>query len=275
MSNRLCIGGFLCVGLLGLAFASCQGIAGPTDAPATSKGGDADVQAAVKAILEYGGFVKYDEDGRVCKVSLVYTEDEWGNRIECRGTSDEILSQLPKLPDVRELLLMSSQATDRGMAYVGQLMKLEKLFMWDAAQISDAGTAHLANLRNLKHIHISNSLIGDGTLETMSRLKELTSIGFQNNRFTDDGFKWLEHMPQLTDLWVGSAGRVSDAAMPHFAKLTNLKILELQSSVVTDAGIMQLKDIKSLKGLILCGGSVTKEGARELEAAIPGLKVAL
>jgi len=235
---------------------------------------DVDAQAAVKAILEYGGFVKHDENGRVCEVSLVYTEDEWGNRIECNETSDEILSQLPKLPDVRMLLLHGSQATDRGMTYIGQLTKLERLFMWDATQLSDAGTAHLANLRNLKYIHIGKSLIGDGTLETMSRLKELKGMTFQGNQFTDDGFKWLEHMPQLTNLWVGgSTHRTTDAAMPHFLKLPNLEALELQSSAVTDAGIMQLKDMKTLKQLFLWGSSATQEGARQLQAVIPGLMV--
>jgi len=253
----------LCIGLLVFVLASCQGITGRTDS-----------QAAVQAILEYGGFVQYDENGRVCQVSLVYTEDEWGNRIECNETSDEILAQLPKLPDVRELLLRGSQATDRGMKHVGQLTKLERLLMWDASQLTDAGTAHLANLRHLKDIHISKSLISDGTLETMSRLKELKSMSLTRNQFTDDGFKWLERMPQLTVLWVGSSvHRTTDAAIPHFLKLPNLERLELQSSAITDAGIMQLKEMKSLKHLFLWGSSATEEGARQLQAAIPGLIV--
>src|SRR5207302_9928823 len=53
-----------------------------------------------------------------------------------------------------------------------------------------------------------------------------------------------------------------------------LTTLDLQSSPVTDAGLKELADLKQLTTLYVYGTKVTGEGARELQAALPKLKIA-
>ena len=230
-------------------------------------------EQAIKGILDYGGFVKYDGGGRVVRVNLVYDEDESGNRTECRGTSDDVLAYLPILSETRELLIHGSQATDRAMQYVGQLKNLEKLYMWDA-EVSDKGALHLANLRGLSHIHISNANITDATLKILAPLPELEGMSLQGNNFTDEGLKHLRDMTQLKALWVGLGhGRITDAGMTHLAALSKLRRLDLQNTSVTDAGLQKIRGLTNLRALYLHGTHVTPAGAREIQAAIPDLNV--
>ena len=125
-------------------------------------------QAAVEAIRDYGGWVRYDYQfptaefdhtdfdpeatspvprwlldavgidffHSVVQVNLNYTTDG-GMRMENHNPSDEALQHVGKLPEVRVLLLSETQATDESLRHIGRLRKLEMLYMWDAVKVSD------------------------------------------------------------------------------------------------------------------------------------------
>ena len=233
-------------------------------------------QDAIEAIRAYGGFVKFDDQGDILRVSLVYDEDESGKRVECHGTSDHVLVHLPVLSETKVLLIHGSQATDRAMQYVAQLHSLEKLYMWDA-YVSDAGMANLTNLRDLRLIHASNSRITDRSLGYLSQLGQLEGMSLQGNSFTDNGLKHLKKMRQLKRLLLGSGDSrgITDAGMPYLAGLVNLELLGLQQTSIGDAGLHELENLKNLKELFAHGTDVSAEAAETLEKVIPGLKVDL
>ena len=62
------------------------------------------------------------------------------------------------------------------------------LLIWDATSITDQGVAHLAGLKNLKKIHISNSWITDKSLVLLSSLPQIEELSLQGNHFSDEGF---------------------------------------------------------------------------------------
>lgn len=231
---------------------------------------------AVEAIEEYGGFVILDEKGDVNCVSLVYHEDASGNRIECTEISDRVLKYLPALPETRELLIHSSQATDEAMKHIAKLKNLKSLFMWDAGELTDAGIAHLTSLVNLRNIHINDSQITDESLLYLSKLKLLEGLSLQQNNFTDKGLAYLVEMPNLKSLWIGlGKGEITDEGVHYLSKLTNLEVLDLQRTNISDTAMKDLANLKKLHKLYLNHTGISDEAVNQLKKAIPELEVNL
>jgi protein kinase-like protein/Leucine Rich Repeat (LRR) protein len=229
---------------------------------------------SVKAILDYGGFIKTNAEGRIFRVSLVYDEDEHGNRRECKNTSDAIADSLPAFADLEELWLQESQATDRAMRFVGRLHELKGLWMWNASLLSDKGIAELQDLKQLETLHINDSRIGDGALAVLAGLPNLKKLQLQGNHFTDEGLAKIKGMTQLKSLWIGNgSGSITDAGIKFLSGLVNLEELELQDCPITDDGLRQLGGLKKLRDLYLNGTQTTGEGRAQLKAAIPGLEI--
>jgi hypothetical protein len=228
---------------------------------------------AVAAIREYGGFVHYDHEFVVGKltagtepweprwtrqwlgddffqnveeVSLVYGHTPSGTRIEVTRTSDDVLINLKFLPGLKRLLLHKTQATDTAMAHVGRSTELEGLWMWDAA-MGDEGIARLEGLSRLKSIHVSNSKLTDASLKTLSRLPWLETLSLQGNHFTDEGLAHIKGMKNVKGLYVG-LGKcdITDAGLVNLSGFDKLRTLDLQRSKVTDRGLEHLKKLRGL-----------------------------
>ncbi len=254
-----------------LRYKLVESAAALSGAPGTSWTTD----TAVKAILQYGGFVRTNAEGRIFRISLVYDEDANGNnRRECTNTSDGILECLPALPELTELWLQGPQATDRAMRFVGRLPELKSLWIWNASELSDQGTAELAGLRQLETLHINDSQVGDATLAVLSRLPRVQNLQLQGNDFTDQGLKQIAGMTRLRSLWIGNGtGRITDAGLRSLRGLVNLQELELQNCPITDQGLRHLSGLNKLRELYVNGTQTTDDGRAQLEAAIPGLTV--
>ena len=59
--------------------------------------------------------------------------------------------------------------------------------------------------------------------------------------------------------------------MADLAKSPRLNSLSLERTRITDAGLAELKNLRSLRELWLDGASVTNTGVDELKKALPGL----
>jgi hypothetical protein len=232
-------------------------------------------QAAVQAIVDYGGFVRTNAAGRIFRISLVYDEDESGNnRRECEGTSDRIAEVLPAFPELEELWLQRSQATDRAMRFVGRLKELKSLWIWYASDLSDAGVAELQGLHQLETLFISDGMLRDDTLKVLAKLPRLQKLQLQGNGFTDHGLKNLSGLTQLTNLWLGlGSGGITDEGLQSLSSLVNLQELELQEYAITDAGLHHLLGLEKLRSLWLSGTKTTHAGRKQLQVAIPGLVI--
>lgn len=238
-------------------------------------------QQAVAAIKAYGGWVYYDfqkyntrtgafdpkaetwaprwlvsRSGLdlfhdVEAVNLVFNDDT-AQRLDNNNLTADAIPHLSALPHVRALYLQKTQVTDEGMKVIGGLKNLEVLLVWDASEITDAGTVHLQGLERLEQLHLSNARITDESLKTFSRLPRLIGLSLQGNRFTDKGLAYLQGMQQLETLWIGLGDpQITDTGLAHLKNLTNLRQLDLQNTRVTAKGLEQLTGLQNLKMIVL------------------------
>ena len=61
--------------------------------------------------------------------------------------------------------------------------------------------------------------------------------------------------------------------MEHLEELTNLEVLFLGATQITDAGLVHLEGLTSLKLLWLSGTQFTDEGAKKLQQALPNCTI--
>ena len=257
---------------------------------------------AVAAVQEYGGWVHFDYEfvngkltpgqepwapqwlrrmlgdeyfREVSYVSLVY-DSQGGKRVEIANFKpcDKLLEQLATQTGLRQLLMRSTQATDEGLKHVGRMAALEKLYIWDATSITDAGVAHLAGLKNLAIIHIDSSGVTDESLLLLSGLPRIEILALQSSKFSDQGFLRMKGQNTLKALWTGQGNcQVTDAGLAHLREFKKLELIDLQMSKVTARGLEQLKGMSSLKQVLLSGTGITESELAAFRQAVPSVKV--
>ena len=67
--------------------------------------------------------------------------------------------------------------------------------------------------------------------------------------------------------------QVTDAGLVHLKGLTSLEGLVLNGTEITDAGLVHLKDLANLKGLNLQGTDVSDEAVEKLHEELPKCKI--
>jgi 5-hydroxyisourate hydrolase-like protein (transthyretin family) len=208
---------------------------------------------AAERIRQLGGWYRVNDENHVIEVNMVYHETPEKVRFDNdRTESDEALRQVGAFPRLRELLLCKGQATDDGLKAITRLKELEKVLIWDAEHITDAGALNFAGLKKLNYVQLSNAQIGDATLAVLAQSPSLTGLSLQGNSFTDAGLKHLAGKRQFRILWVSARKqRFTDAGMRQLAGLKELQVLGIDNLAISDEGVAALKDLTDLRQLYL------------------------
>ncbi|MBS1991040.1 MAG: hypothetical protein JSS83_11010 [Cyanobacteria bacterium SZAS LIN-3] len=177
--------------------------------------------------------------------------------------------------------------------FVG-LKNLENLTMLDLKEvdIGDAGMARLKSCKSLLDLRISQSLITGRGLAALKDLKQLTSLNLDKNRL---GMGFLVHLKGLTNLVtlrlgateigdgdvanlrdmkslrkliLGRNSKITDASIPVFLGLTNLKRLDCTDCKISAAGLMRLKALPRLKHLQIAFKDYRPEEVERLKKAL-------
>jgi hypothetical protein len=61
--------------------------------------------------------------------------------------------------------------------------------------------------------------------------------------------------------------------LEHLSSLTNLSILSIRDTRVTDAGLLQLTGLVHLQEISIGGTAITPEGKAELQQKLPGSRL--
>jgi Leucine-rich repeat (LRR) protein len=151
---------------------------------------------------------------------------------------DKDLECLAEFKSVETLVLGGQRVTDEGLKHLEGLTSVREMYLW-VNNIRGPGLAHLAKLPRLEYLFLG----GDNSEGKC--------------RFRDDAFQYLTKAPSLRNIRIHRHLPLTDAAMPHLARLTQLESLNLYEKPVTDAGLAHIKNLRSLKQLELGATKVT------------------
>ena len=199
---------------------------------------------------------------------------------------DSCLRHIGRLTGLKQLTLTRTSITSRGLKYITPLKSLNYLHIGSdrlgdndlpllaqfnsvetlvlgGQRVTDAGLKHLEGLYSVKEMYLwVNNVRGPGLahIAKLPRLEYLFLAGDNSKgkcRFRDDAFQYLRAAPSLRKIRIHRALPLTDAAMPHLARLTQLEGLDLYEKPVTDAGLAHLNRLRSLKELKLGATKIT------------------
>lgn len=119
---------------------------------------------------------------------------------------------------------------------------------------------------------IKEGAVGDIDPQTKQLVEEPAVFLDYYALVTDEDLKLIANWPRICMISLRGTN-ISDAGLAHLKPLTELRDLTLAETRITDAGLAHLREFKSLQNLDLMGTRVTAAGIRELQAALPELKV--
>jgi|GEM_PF-3030424 len=251
----------------------------PDDAPLPV----ASEQAAAAKVRTLGGWYVLDAERHVIEVNMCHHYDSDGERHENEQKTDEALAQLPGFPRLKRLLLCETQVSNDGLEYVGRLRELEELFIWDGADISDKGVAHLRTLPKLKILLLGRAAITDEAVAHLSLVSTLETLLLDSNGLSDKSLEFASALPRLQELEVGNwdpearQATITATGLVHIRKMPALKKLGIP--LVPEA-VDDLRQLHGLKGLELLTienahfqGTMNEAAIAALQQATPQLKV--
>jgi hypothetical protein len=120
------------------------------------------------------------------------------------GLNDDSLSQLPKLPELKRLVLDGNEIRGQGlMALSGQPALVE--LSLGCPTLIDLTAEKLAELKQVKRLSLSGSSLGDEGIKHLEGLKNLESIDLRQTKVTAAGIDRLQKaLPKCKIDWDGA-----------------------------------------------------------------------
>jgi hypothetical protein len=160
------------------------------------------------------------------------------------------LRRLEGLTEIDELSCGSTQLTDES---VDTILKFTHLhFISLGPNVTPAGYERLSVLRGIDNIamyDVGERSFDDSMMAVLAKFPNLRQLNLHVTRITDAGLPHLAKLHNLTVLTLPQG--TTDAGLAHVAHLRKLERLDLQRTSVTNAGLAALAEVKSLHSLRL------------------------
>ena len=160
---------------------------------------------------------------------------------------DSAAPHIAKIRGLRELDLSMTKITGESLVHVAELVQLRQLGL-AATKIEGPQLRHLTTLTNLRHLELSGTQVDDAGLAHLADLP-LDQLGLAGTRVTDAGLYELHGLP-LRKLDLGRTG-VRGGSVRMFLPLQQLKVIDLQETLLSDLGAHELAQLPRLEQLNL------------------------
>ncbi|MGA2797346.1 MAG: hypothetical protein ABSE63_07210 [Thermoguttaceae bacterium] len=147
-----------------------------------------------------------------------------------------------------------------------------KMLWIEGSRINDDGLEDLRFFTQLKSLCLADAEISSSGLKHLKELPQLEELYLQNNAITDDGLKYLQDLSQLQLLRLDKTA-ITDNGLKTLKKISHLQTLFLNGTKITDAGLENLKDFGQLTTLGIRQTIITYAAIRDLQKALPNLKI--
>lgn len=150
--------------------------------------------------------------------------------------------------------------------------KVKRVF-FNGAKFKNDDLIHLKAFPEIKKISIWSSNVTDAGLAHMKDLKNLEYLSLlRSSKINGSGLKHLKGMKKLASLYLWSTS-TTDNGLAHVKSFSRLKVLYLNATKITDAGLVHLSGLRNLAKLNLTGTAVTDEAVRKLRVKLPKCKI--
>ncbi len=153
---------------------------------------------------------------------------------------DAEMELVGKLPMIAQFTARMVAFTDRGMAALSKLHKLESIEI-QSDKITNAGIDCLRGLRNVKKLTLNCPRLTDDGLKALSGMERLEELKVTSNRVLGPGLKHLAGLSSLRSLSLCCP--VTSDALGPLGRLVNLETLNV---LIDDAALKYLSSLKNL-----------------------------
>ncbi len=209
---------------------------------------------------------------------------------------DASIPVLQQFPSLDALQLRGTSITDHSMGDIGLFSKITTLSVSDSPRVTDVGISALAKLPHLRQVGFENCgmtgeglskltelevidledspLLGSRLFHELSQLPKLRILSLWGSHVTDASFQDTLPMPSLEEMHLSSTDITDEALNVIASQCPNLRILSIvEMSRITDDGVRQLTQLKSLEHLVIVDSHISAEAARSLQDAMPHCRI--
>ncbi len=163
----------------------------------------------------------------------------------------EAVGVLERMPQLRSLDFSGFAMTDEHYPVLRRLTRLAALRIQYAGGVSAAGFRNLQALTGLEHLSVQSSGVDGDKLEPLSVLTGLTTLSLAlNTELTGPDLRHLGPLVRLRKLDLGNT-TLGKTGLSCLDPLRSLESLNLRSSGITDANLLELPALPKLRTLDL------------------------
>ena len=176
------------------------------------------------------------------------------------------LSGFPGLLQLEHLSLHETQVDDGGLTYIGTHHNLERLTL-SSTLVNGSSLADLAGLTQLRELIIFKTAFSDGGCALLSNVPSVRMLNLLETAITDVGITNIRTaIPDILTLFIDRNAGVTDACIPDLVAMVNLSTLSLESTSITNAGIVSVLALPELIHLDVKNLSVDDPTCSEIVA---------
>ena len=164
--------------------------------------------------------------------------------------------------------LQHRELDDATIREIGALRHLISLDLH--CKITDEQVNHLCGLPMLASLSLAHTQVSDDGLACLAESVDLEALYLSDTMVTNDGLLHVGQMRELQILDVRGT-LVTDQGLKHLGCLDRLRMVMLPE--ITDAGVEYLMEMQNLKVLSVTENKISKEKRRQLDAAVPTLRI--
>lgn len=232
--------------------------------------------------------LKYIAALEIVRIRTVHIDDELADLKSCTrlrslhiiapadgAISDKALADIGNTRSLTDLDLGMAAVSEVGLAHIAKLENLEQLRA-SGCGITDAALGKLAMLTKLKRLTLSDTVVTNAGVAELRRLANLQQVAIHSKDIRDGAIGELKGL-NLTELSIGDA--ITDAGLKDLANFKTLRVLDLAGLPITDDGLKFIPQMTTQSILTLDRTKISDAGLDELRRlaalALPGRRAAM
>ena len=186
--------------------------------------------------------------------------------------TDTGLLYLSNWTKARDLFFNGCAFTDKGLAHLSRLPKLESLWLFGdeggSMVITDAGMHHIGNISTLNNLTLIGVPITDAGLATLTKLSNLERLTVRRTAVTEDGLERFR--AALPDCWVTG---MSDS-FPTVAQIRQIRVCDtttFENEIVVIRDTDRVSSVKACLEQLVGQANVGWQHEQEWEHDLTGM----